>query len=69
MKKEREVILQAIKYLKKDWGADCPAPNLRDVYKCKTKKDYTYWLDSRCQSCRAKEVIQFLEKHLSLLEV
>lgn len=65
---ERAVILGAIESLKKGWGADCKVPDVNDgIPLPKTAKEYKKWLDVRCQSCRAKETIKFLEEHLSYL--
>lgn len=72
-----EAVEKTIASLKEGWGANCETPDYCDVEKDtgkslvgwpKNAQDYVHWLDARCQSCRAKEVIDFLTEHLSMLK-
>jgi len=67
---ERAAVRATIRYLKKGWGGNCKTKDYedhKDLFHCKTPKDYEYWIDARCQSCRAAETIDFLKQHLKYL--
>lgn len=66
---EIEAIETAIESLRRGWGATCEVRDIDDAVPLPTSpKDYDGWLDSRCQGCRAKEVIAFLEQHRDYLK-
>lgn len=57
----------AVWILKKGYGGNCPTSDLDDfpdMYK--VPKDVFH--DGRCASCRAREVIDWIEDHIRLLK-
>jgi hypothetical protein len=53
--------------LRRGYGADCPSSDIEDFPEdYRTPKDV--FSPGRCGSCRAKEVITFLEKHIKLIQ-
>lgn len=58
--------------IKKDYGADCKTSDLDDfkndwVKHCKTLEEAVI-SGGRCPSCRAKEVISWIDEHIELLK-
>jgi hypothetical protein len=57
----------AIWSIKRGYGADCETSDLDDLpTDYKVPKDV--FKDQRCGSCRAKEVVDWLEKHIKLMK-
>lgn len=56
----------AIKKLKSDYGVCCKGSDLDDFPEM-YKKPRDVFAPSRCISCRAKEVIEWLEEHIDLI--
>jgi hypothetical protein len=57
----------AIWSIKQGYGANCEMTDLDDFPE-DYKKPKDVFGDSRCASCRAKEVVDWLEKHIKLIK-
>jgi hypothetical protein len=55
-----------IRSIRRGYGGDCPTSDLEDLSETYTKPDDVF-ASGRCASCRAKEVIDWLEGHLELM--
>ena len=51
-----------IYFIKKGYGCDCPTRDLDDWPELSENSV------ARCASCRAREVVEWLESHISLIE-
>lgn len=63
---------EAIRILKEGYGADCLTKDTDDLYERPDgtlAKEAGMTEKTRCQSCRAREVITFLEDHIELLKM
>ncbi len=70
MDKLREVlaIRATIKSVKKGWVSECKKKDYEDFKDLpKSPRAYRMWLNSRCQSCRAEEIVDFLTEHEAFL--
>jgi hypothetical protein len=54
--------------IRNSYGADCETSDL-DEYPELYKEPKNVFLQSRCASCRAKEIIDWIEVHIRLLEM
>lgn len=54
-------LFQKVKYLiRRDYGANCKTSDIEEL-------GYEAVKDNRCDSCRAKETINFIDEHIKLL--
>ena len=58
---EKILIRFLIRLLKKGYGADCETKDIDDFPELKGEQK------GRCPSCQAREVIEFLERHIGRL--
>lgn len=64
---EKKVTMLMIYFIEKGYGCDCETSDLDDLPDMyKTPKDV--FKVSRCASCRAKEVVDWLKEHLKLIK-
>lgn len=57
-----------VKYIiRRGYGANCPVSDL-DEFKKMFKKPMDVFHPSRCGSCRAKEIIDWIDGHIELIK-
>lgn len=67
--KEEILLFEKVKrILKEGYGADCETKDTDDFQQHFKDSNSLKSLYPRCASCRAKETIQFIEDHISLIK-